>query len=321
MNWRTGLGMKLAFLGAALLVQPAQAADWPQRTITLIQPYGAGGVTDRVGRVLADYLSHELGVPVIVETRPSAGGAVGSTQVARAAPDGYTLLVSGLASQVIGPLVTPNPNLDPMRDFTHIAYLGGPPVGWVVTPMTDMKTVADVIAAVKAGRLTSYASPGVGTLGHLATEQVLMKAGIQMTHVPYNNRTLADVIGGHVLLGAPAWATVVANLQGDSLRPIGVTSETRLKAAPDLPTFKEQGYDVVASTWASLSGPAGLPPEIVNRLNGLAAKFLQRPDLLKPLEQDILEVKIMSPQQITAHFKQEIANWTPIVENLRSKHL
>jgi tripartite-type tricarboxylate transporter receptor subunit TctC len=112
---------------------------------------------------------------------------------------------------------------------------------------------------------------------------------------------------------------VLGHVQAKTLRPVGVTSETRLKAAPDVPTFKEQGYDVSAATWAALSGPAGLPPEIVNRLNGLVTKFLQRPDLLKPLEQDILEIKIMSPEQTTDHFKQEIANWTPTVENFHSK--
>jgi tripartite-type tricarboxylate transporter receptor subunit TctC len=297
----------------------ASAADWPQRTITLVQPFGSGGVTDRIGRVLADYLSQELGVPVIVEARPGAGGALGSLQVARAAPDGHTLLVSGLASQVTSPLVTPNPNLDTMRDFTHIAYLGGPPIVWAVPPSTDMKSVADVVAAAKAGKVTSFASPGVGTLGHLAAEYVALKAGIEMSNVPYNNQTLADVISGRIMLASTAWATALGHIQGKTLRPVGVTSEARLKAAPDLPTFKEQGYDVAASTWAALSGPAKLPPEIVTRLNSLVAKFLQRPDLLKPLDQDILEIKIMTPEQITAHFKEEIVTWTPVVANFLSK--
>src|SRR5688572_3092497 len=123
-------------LPACLFAGAAFAADWPQRTITLVQPFGSGGVTDRTGRVLAEFLSQELGVAVIVEARPGAGGALGSSQVARSAPDGHTLLVSGLASQVTSPLVTPNPNLDTMRDFTHIAYLGGPPIVWAVPPST-----------------------------------------------------------------------------------------------------------------------------------------------------------------------------------------
>jgi tripartite-type tricarboxylate transporter receptor subunit TctC len=304
---------------ACMKVGPAPAADWPQRTITLIQPFGAGGVTDRIGRVLGEYLSQELGVPVIVEARPGGGGALGSAQVARAAPDGYTLLVSGLASQVTSPLVTPNPNLDTFRDFTHIAYLGGPPIVWAVTPSTDMKTVADVVAAVKAGKVTSYASPGVGTLGHLAAELVSLRAGIEMSHIPYNNQTLADVISGRVLLASTAWATALGHIEGKTLRPVGVTSDARLKAAPDVPTFREQGYDVAAATWAALSGPAGLPPEIVGRLNGLVAKFLQRPDVLKPLDQDILEIKIMTPEQITVHFRAEVAIWNPVVANYLAK--
>jgi tripartite-type tricarboxylate transporter receptor subunit TctC len=302
-----------------LLVSPAGAADWPQRTIKLIQPFGAGGVTDRIGRVLADYLAQELAVPVIVETHPGGGGALGSLLVARAAPDGYTLLVSGLASQVTSPLVTPNPNLDTLRDFTHIAYLGGPPIVWVVPLSTNMKSVADVVAAAKAGVITSYASPGVGTLGHLAAEQVSQKAGIELNHVPYNNQTLADVISGRVPLASTAWATALGHIQGKTLRPVGVTSEARLKAAPDLPTFREQGYDVAASTWAALSGPAGLPRDIVDRLNSLVAKFLRRPETRETLENDILEVKIMTPEQITAHFRAEIAIWTPVVANFLTK--
>lgn len=302
-----------------LVAQPALAADWPQRTITMIQPFGAGGVTDRIGRILAEYLSRELGVPVIVETKPGGGGALGSTQVARAAPDGYTLLVSGLASQVTGPLVTPNPNLDTLRDFTHIAYLGGPPVVWAVAPSTTMNSVADVIAGAKAGTVTSYASPGVGTLGNLAAEQVILKAGVDISHIPYNNQTLADVISGRVGLASTAWATALGHIQGKTLRAVGVTSSSRLKAAPEVPTFKEQGYDVAAATWAALSGPAGLPPEIVSRLNALVTKFLKNPENLKPLEQDILEVRIMTPEQITAHFKDEISIWTPVVANFLAK--
>jgi tripartite-type tricarboxylate transporter receptor subunit TctC len=310
----------LALMSTALLVaQPSSAADWPTRTITLIQPFGAGGVTDRIARVLADYLSKELGVSVIVETRPGAGGSIGSTQVARANPDGYTLLVSGLASQVTSPLVRGDTSLDPLRDFTHIAYLGGPPIVWAVSPATGMKTVADVIKEAKHGKVTSFASPGVGTLGHLVAELVALKAGIQLNNVPYNNQTLADVISGRILLASTAWATALGQIQAKALHPVGVTSETRLKAAPDLPTFKEQGYDAAASTWASLSGPAGLSPEIVKRLNTLVGKFLQRADLLKPIENDILEIRIMTPEQITAQFNHELAVWTPVVENFRAK--
>ena len=246
--------LNLAFLLVACLApRPAPAVDWPQRTITLIQPFGAGGVTDRIGRVLAEYLSQELGVPVIVETRPGAGGALGSSQVARALPDGYTLLVSGLASQVTSPLVTPNPNLDTLRSFTHIAYLGGPPIVWAVPPSTDMKSVANVVAAVKAGVVTSYASPGVGTLGHLAAELVSLRAGIEINHIPYNNQTLADVISGRVLLASTSWGTALGHIQGKTLRPVGVTSEARLKTAPDLPTFGNR-----AMTWQLRRGQPSL---------------------------------------------------------------
>ena len=190
----------------------------------------------------------------------------------------------------------------------------------LVNPELPVSNLGELVALVKAvPNRYSYASWGIGSNGHLTMEWLKTKTGMQISHIPYNNQTLADVITGRVALASTAWATALGHIQGKTLRAVGVTSEARLKAAPDLPTFREQGYDVAAATWAALSGPAGLPPDIVSRLNGLVAKFLQNPELLKPLDQDILEVRIMTPEQITTHFKNEITVWTPVVANFLAK--
>lgn len=303
----------IALLAVGMLATPpARAADWPAKPVFIVVPFATGGAADMVARLLADPLAKELNQTVVIENRGGAGGLLGSAQVARANPDGYTLLLGGLAPQVIAPAINPNSGYDPIRDFTHIAYVGGPPICWVVTPSTDMYTLDDVLARARAGTLSGYASSGVGTLGHLVTEFVSQKTGIRLAHIPYNTAALGDIIAGHVTLGAFTWGAVSGQVEGGALRAIALTTEARLAAFPNLPTFKELGYDVVASTWFSLSGPAGLPPDVTRRLNAAVNKIVQMPDIRRRLEQDAMEPKAMSPEELTKFTEQEIARWTPI---------
>jgi tripartite-type tricarboxylate transporter receptor subunit TctC len=303
----------VALAAAGVLASTATpAAQWPAKPITILVPFATGGAADTFARLLADPLAKELKQPVVVLNRGGAGGVVGSAQVARADADGYTLLLGGLAPQVIAPVINPNPGYDPLRDFTHIAYLGGPPICWVVTPSTDMLTVDDVLNRARAGSLTGYATAGVGTLGHLVSEFVIQKAGIRLDHIAYNTAALGDIIAGHVTLGSYTWGAVLGSAQAGTLRPIALTTENRLPAFPKLPTFKELGYDLVASTWFSLSGPAGLPGDVTRQLNTAVSKVLQMPDLRRRLEQDAIEPKPMSPDQVTRYVEQEIARWKPI---------
>jgi tripartite-type tricarboxylate transporter receptor subunit TctC len=249
---------------------------------------------------------------VVVENRAGATGAIASTQVMRAPPDGYTLLLSGFAPQVVAPVTMANPAYDSMADFTHIAYLGGPPVGWVAAPSTSLKTVDDVIKAARSGEIASYATPGVGTAAHLATELVLQKAGVKLDNIPYNTAAMTDVIGGRVPFGSFAWSSVVGQLQGHTVRPIAITSMERVPDFPEVPTFKELGYDLVASTWFAISGPKGLPPEIVRRLNDAVVEIMRRPDVLARLAPQAIETRAMTPDELTQFFAVEIARWRPI---------
>ena len=310
---KRGFWAPVALIAAGVLAtSSACAADWPAKPIFIVVPFATGGAADIFARLLADPLAKELSQSVVVENRGGAGGLLGSAQVARASADGYTLLLGGLAPQVIAPAINPNSGNDAIRDFTHIAYLGGPPICWVVTPSTDMYTLDDVLDRARANRLPGYASSGIGTLGHLVTEFVAQKAGIRLNHIPYNTAALGDIIAGHVTLGAYTWGSVLGQVQSGALRPIALTTEGRLAAFPNLPTFKELGYDVVASTWFTLSGPAGLPPEITRRLNSAAIKILQMPDIRTRLEQDAIEPKPMSADEVTKFVEQEVARWKPI---------
>lgn len=313
---RRGAVCAFALLVASNLVAPASmGADWPTKPVFIVVPFATGGAADTFARLLADPLSKDLKQTVVVENRGGAGGLLGSAQVARANPDGYTLLLGGLAPQVIAPAINPNSGYDPIRDFTHIAYLGGPPICWVVTPSSDIYTVDDVIKRARGGQLSAYGSSGVGTLGHLVTEFVIQKTGIKLDHIPYNTAALGDIIAGHVTLGSFTWGSVSGQVQGGSLRPIALTTEHRLAEFPKIPTFKELGYDLAASTWFSLAGPAGMPAEITQRLNSAVDKILQTPEFRKRLEQDAIEPKPMSPEELTKFVAQETARWKPIAAN------
>jgi tripartite-type tricarboxylate transporter receptor subunit TctC len=310
----------LAFL-LAVMVWPVQtrAAEWPTKPIRIVVPFAPGGAADVWARVIAEHLSIALKQSVVVENRGGAGGVVGSQQVARAEPDGYTLLMGGLASQVVAPAMGANPGYDSLRDFTYVAYIGGPPITWVVHPGSDMRSLRDVIEQARAGKLSGYASSGVGTLGHLVVEYVAKREGLRLNHIPYNTAAFADIIAGRVPLGTFTWGAVLGQARGGTLRPIAITTEERLPDFGDLPTFKELGYDLTASTWFALAAPKGLAPEIAQRLNQEVIKIMELPDVRRRLVQDAFDPKPMTPAQILSFMQAEQARWTPIAQDVARK--
>jgi tripartite-type tricarboxylate transporter receptor subunit TctC len=297
----------------------AHAADWPAKPIHIIVTFAPGGAADIWARLLADPLSAALKQSVVVENRGGAGGIVGATQVARAEPDGYTLLLGGLAPQILAPAVAGNASIDALKDFSHIAYIGGPPMVWVVPPASPLRSVDDLVKAAKAGTFSGYASSGVGTVGHLVVEYVAKKNGLTLTHIPYNTAAFADILAGRVPMGSFTWGAALGQIKGGTLRALAVTSETRRPEAPGVPTFKELGYDLVASTWFSLEGPRGLPDDVVQRLNRELVRILATPNIKKRLAQDAFDPKPMTPAQIAAFFASETARWTPIARQAGMK--
>ncbi len=306
----------LLALGTAVSPTCAQT-PWPTRPVKIVVPFSAAGTADLLTRIVADKLSTALGQSFVVENRPGAGGVIGQESVTRAAPDGYTLVISSLGSDVITPAFMPLP-FDPFRDFTHIAYLGGQPTVMFVNKDFPQKTLAEFVAYAKAhpGELT-YATISFGSQTQLVNAMLERDAGIRMTYVPYRGANLIvnDVLGGHLASGSLALSAASGQLKAGTLRGLGIGTEERLPAFPDIPTFKELGYpDLVSSTWFGLSGPANLPPAIVARLNTEVIKALHASDVQARFENEAIELKSLDPAGFTAFFKQEVVRWTPIAK-------
>jgi tripartite-type tricarboxylate transporter receptor subunit TctC len=315
----------LTALTAMLLASAGvlRAEIWPAKPIRLVVPFSAGGSADTLGRVFARALSESLGSQVYVENRPGAGGVTASAQVARAEPDGYTLVVSGVASHAIAPALNANAGYDPVRDFSHIAYLGGPPIVWVTHPSLNVRGLTALLAHIRAGREPlSYGSPGAGTQGHLVVAYLAQKLALPMQHVPYKGAgpAMFDIVAGHVKLGSMTWTTALSHIQSGTVVPIAVTADRRLPDHPDVPTFKELGYpELVATTWFSISGPPGMPREIVERLNRGFAQALDHPDVRDRLRQEGIDVAPMSADAFSRFVETEVARWAPIVRSSGAK--
>jgi len=315
-----------AMLAALLFVAGPGAGladDWPSRPVKLIVPFAAGGSADLLGRIFAQALSASLGQQFYVENRAGAGGMAASAQVARAEPDGYTLVVSGVASHVIAPAFSRKADYDPIRDFTHIAYFGGPPIVWVVHPTLGVSELDQLLALVRnSSEPLSYGSPGVGTQGHLVVAYLARTLSLPFAHVAYKgaNPAMFDLIGGHIKLASVTWTTALPHIQAGAVRAIAATSKRRLAAFPDLPTFAELGYpDLVATTWFSLSGPPGLPDDVVDRLNHAVLAALDLPQVRTRLEQEGIDAERMDPVTFANFVKDENARWLPIVRSAVSK--
>jgi tripartite-type tricarboxylate transporter receptor subunit TctC len=294
-----------------------QAQTWPTRTVRVIAPFAAGGTADLLGRITAGKLSDSLGQTFIVENRPGAGGVLGSELVARSAPDGYTLLVSGVASHAVAPALSPKFPFDPVKDFAHIALFGGPPSVLAIHPSLPVRDLKSFIAFAKSKpRELTYGSPGNGTQGHLIAELFKRSAGIDIQHIPYKGASIAvvDVVAGHTHAISTTLTTAGTQIRAGRLRALAISSAARLPEY-DVPTYREAGFpDLVASIWFSLSGPAALPPDIVNRLNSEVRRVLQLPDVRARLRPEGIEPGNLDPKAFTEFVAAEVKRWAPVVK-------
>jgi tripartite-type tricarboxylate transporter receptor subunit TctC len=298
--------------------------DWPARPVKIIVPFSPGGSADTLGRLVAGKLSEQLKESFIVENRGGAGGAVGSDLVAKAAPDGYTLVVSGIASHVIAPHLPQGTPYDPQKDFTHIALFGGPPAVLAVHPSVAAKNVKEFIALAKAkpGAL-SYGSPGNGTQGHLVAELFKRLAGIDMQHVPYKGASAAvtDMMAGHIPSVSTTLSTAAGQIRAGRARGLAISAASRLPEYPDLPTFAESGFpELVATVWFSLSGPAGLSPQIVQRLNAEVRRALELSDVKEKLRHEGITPNRLDAKEFNAFVADELRRWGPIVRASGAKN-
>jgi tripartite-type tricarboxylate transporter receptor subunit TctC len=298
------------------LTASLHAQTWPARTVRVIAPFAAGGTADLLGRITSGKLSESMGQSFIVENRPGAGGVLGSELVARSAPDGYTLVVSGVASHAVAPALSPKFPFDPVKDFAHIALFGGPPSVLAVHPSLPSRDLKSFITFAKSKpRELTYGSPGNGTQGHLIAELFKRSAGIDIQHIPYKGASgaMVDVIAGHTHAISTTLTTASSHIRTGRLRALAISSAARLPDY-DVPTFRDAGYpELVATIWFSLSGPAALSPEIVNRLNTEVRRVLQLPDVRARLRPEGIEPGNLDPKAFTEFVASEVKRWAPVV--------
>jgi tripartite-type tricarboxylate transporter receptor subunit TctC len=311
--------IRLAILACAAIAWPVHADVWPSKPVRLIVPFPPGGSTDVAARVIADKLSQAFGQRFIVENRGGAGGVVGTTDAARAEPDGYTILFA--ANQVSTMhLVVKGIKYDFLHDFVPITQVTTQPNAIAVHPSIGVKDLPGLIALAKSKpNQLSWAHPGPGSAQQMNGELLWRKAGVKMTGVPYKGggQAVVDLIAGHVqvaLLGATPFMT---NHKAGKIRIIAFTSPKRFSVLPDIPTLQEMGYEGVNSTqWLGLLAPRGTSPEIVERLHAETVKALALPDVREHLEQAALEPVGNSPQQFADVIQHEIGYWTDVAHQL-----
>ena len=313
---RAALSMVLA-AALAPLAAPAQTA-YPNKPVTLVIPFPPGGQTDVVGRLIGERLSKRLGQPVIVENKPGVNGSLASDAVARARPDGYTLVIGGPGTHAINQLVNPNVRYDTRKDFTHIPMLGRAPMLLLASPTLKADTVADVVALAKARPDSiNMALTGIGSSSHMTTELFKQAAGISFNNVPYKGDApaMTDVMGGQAdLLFVPA-TSAIAFAQASKLRALAVTGDKRLAALPDVPTMPEAGQPrVVNYSWTSLAGPAGMPADIVQKLNQACQAILAEPEVASRLAAMSNETTPGTPEQASGFIAAEVARWIDVVK-------
>ena len=314
-----GVARWMAAIGAALwLIGTANAADWPTKPVHVIVAYAAGGANDLLGRVFAEQLTQALGQPFLVENRTGGGGLVGTEYVARSQPDGYTLIVSGMPSHVLAPAMNKNAGFDPVRDFTHIAYLGGPPNVFAVHSSSPAKSFLELLDLMrKQPGGVEYVSPSVGSVGNMVAEYVAAKEHVKLTHVAYRGggSAIFDLVAGHVKMGSMTLSTMSQHIKAGTLRALAISSATRVPELPDVPTLVELGYpELVVRTWYGLSGPAGLPPEIVTRINAVVNKAMDLPKVQQQLAGEAVETKAMTPAEFTRFMQDQVGQWVPAVK-------
>src|SRR5688572_10158801 len=310
---------RLAAMLFLLVAAPLAAAQsWPAKPVRIPVPFAPGGTADTLGRLAAQKLSEAFKENFVVENRPGAGGTIASDMVAKAAPDGYTLVVSGVASHVIAPALPHGVPYDPLKDFTHIALFGGPPAVLVVHPEVPAKSLKELVDLLKKEpNKYSYGSPGNGTHGQLVAELFKQLAGVQMQHVPYKGAAIAisDLMAGHIPVASTTLTTAAGQIHAGKARALAISSEARLPDYPNVPTYAEMGYkELVATVWFSLSGPANLPAEIVERLNAEVRKALDAPDTRARLRPEGIEPGTLGAREFTAFVEAELKRWAPVVK-------
>ena len=305
-------------LGTALALGLAgtAAAQFPERQITLVIPFAAGGSTDVVGRIVAERMSEELGQQVVVQNVGGAGGSLGAQQVAQAEADGYTILMGTVATHALNPLILKQKPYDPVADFAPVSLLVLVPNVLAVNPELPVNTVQELIDLAKAEPL-AYASSGNGTPLHLSGELFKAMAGVEIDHIPYKGSgpALTDVLGNQVPIIFDNLPSASGHISSGKLRALGVTTAERAPSFPDIPAIAETlpGYETY--TWNALFAPAGTPPEAIEALNAAARATMADPAVAERMAEFSATIVASTPAELADHVKAEMAKWEPVVRD------
>jgi tripartite-type tricarboxylate transporter receptor subunit TctC len=317
---RRAFALGLAAAAAALVGGPqvAHGQSYPNRVIRMVVPFAPGGSNDIIGRIIAERLTEALGQSVVIENKPGAGGSLGTDQVAKSAPDGYTLMIGATSTLAANPSLYTKMNLDPPKDLTPITQIATGPFVLAVPSSLPVKSVGELIALAKAkpGEI-NFGSSGVGSSLQLTAELFKSMAGINIVHVPYRGLgpALTDVVAGRIQIIFSDMAGLLPFVQSGQIRALGVTSAKRSADLPDLPTLAEAGvpgYD--ATSWYGILGPAGLPPEIVARLNAELKKIVHSPAMTERFKTLGIEAVTGTPQEFSTYIRSEMDKWRAVVK-------
>jgi tripartite-type tricarboxylate transporter receptor subunit TctC len=297
---------------------PALAQNYPAKSIRLITPFPPGGTTDLLARLIGQKLAESFGVQVIVDNRGGAGGTLGVGLTAQAVPDGYTILIAHIGPLAMAPALYPKLSYDPVKDLTAISQVATVPNGFVVHPSFPAKSVKEFIAMARAKpKQILYASAGSGSLAHLAVVNLELLGKIQLTHIPYKGGgpSVIGLIGGETSMTITGMPQLRPHVNSGKLRLLAIGEAKRLAVLPDVPTIGETVPGYVVTQWQGILGPAGMPADIVRRLNAELAKVMDLPDVRKLLAADGADPVVTKPEDFAAFIKSEVAHWTPVIKS------
>jgi len=310
---------KLAIAAVIALAGSAAAAEtYPDRPITVIVPYAAGGSSDVLARLIGERLSKSLGQQIVIDNRAGAGSRLGTEVAAKSAPDGYTLLLADMPHTIV-PAIQKGVHYDPVADFLPIGLIGTASMVLFVNPSVKAAQAGELIALARAepGKIT-IASGGIGSTTHLTAELFQAKTGIRLVHVPFRGAgpAMNDLVAGHVQTGFTTLATASGALDGGGVRALAIASEARLPSRPNIPTLKEAGVDLVVEHWWGVLAPAGVPTPIAARLSAELKTILATPDMATRLEPLGVTPSRSSPGQFRALLESDTARWAEIVKTV-----
>ena len=313
----TALFRLVALAGVFIVAAPASAQEWPSRPVRIVNTFAPGGAADILARIVADHLSGAFKQQFFVETRAGAGGVIGVQTVANADPDGYNFVITTLSLAIIAPFINPKIGYDPLKDLTHIGYIAGAPILFIVSAKSDVKTLGDFVTKAKA-RATplTYGSSGLSSTGQMVAQSFAMKADLKFEIVPYKgaSQSMIDVVANHIDFATPTVTSAAGQLRGGTVTGLAVAANQRLPDYPDLPTFRELGYDLVATNWFGLAGPAGLPADIVGKVNREINVAMAKPESQQRMREDGMLVHGMDVPAFRKFIEDEGVRWKPVIE-------